>query len=205
MAGFAAHPGTVGLAGGEASPNTKSASIRRESPAGSSAEPSDDCWCKDESVNAPQLGVGERSNKQTRNREADAERLRGIERERLRALVAGDVGQASDLHADDFQLVDPGIGTQAKAQYLAIVGSGELTYVGFEPDCIAARLYNDVADWNVPSFRLVRLGDDGLYRATTSSRKVKTRCCKPGKRGGCQRSPRSIRSVQQRAPRGLRT
>ena len=35
--------------------------------------------------------------------ERDAEVLRSIERERLRALVTGDVERAGQLHSDDFQ------------------------------------------------------------------------------------------------------
>lgn len=77
--------------------------------------------------------------------EAEAEVLRGIERGRLRALVAGDVDRASDLHADDFQLVDPGGGVHSRREYLAMVASGELNYVVWEPDSIGVRLYDDAA------------------------------------------------------------
>jgi hypothetical protein len=36
----------------------------------------------------------------------DAELLRATERERLRALVSGDVERAGELHTEDFQLIN---------------------------------------------------------------------------------------------------
>jgi hypothetical protein len=37
----------------------------------------------------------------------DADTIRGTERDRLRALVEGDLPRARHLHADDYQLISP--------------------------------------------------------------------------------------------------
>ena len=50
--------------------------------------------------------------------QAEAERLRATERERLQALVGTDVARARRLHADDFQLINPLGGVLSKEQYL---------------------------------------------------------------------------------------
>ena len=76
---------------------------------------------------------------------AEADVLRATERERLRALVAADVARAGELHADDFQLINPLGGALTKEQYLGGIGSGELDYRSWEPHTIAVRLYGDVA------------------------------------------------------------
>jgi hypothetical protein len=55
---------------------------------------------------------------------AEADSLRATERERLRALVAADVARARDLHADDFQLINPRGGVLTKEQYLGGIASG---------------------------------------------------------------------------------
>ncbi len=75
----------------------------------------------------------------------EADILRATERERLRALVAADVAQARQLHADDFQLINPLGGVLTKEQYLGGIGSGQLNYLFWEPDAIAVRLYGDAA------------------------------------------------------------
>ncbi|MEO7138044.1 MAG: nuclear transport factor 2 family protein [Gemmatimonadales bacterium] len=75
----------------------------------------------------------------------DAELLRSTERERLGALVTGDVERAGELHTDDFQLINPLGGTLSKAQYLGGISSGQIHYMYWEPDSIAVRLYGDVA------------------------------------------------------------
>jgi hypothetical protein len=77
--------------------------------------------------------------------QAEANLLRATERRRLRALVEADVGQARQLHADDFQLVNPLGGVLSKEQYLEGIGSGQLDYLFWEPDSIAVRLYGDAA------------------------------------------------------------
>ena len=77
--------------------------------------------------------------------ERDAELLRSTERERLRALVTGDVERAKQLHADDFQLINPLGGALSKEQYLSGIGSGQIRYLYWEPGPIAVRLYGDAA------------------------------------------------------------
>ncbi len=74
----------------------------------------------------------------------DAELLRSTERERLRALVTGDVERAGELHTDDFQLINPLGGALSKEQYLGAVSSGQIQYLYWEPESIAVRLYGDV-------------------------------------------------------------
>jgi hypothetical protein len=67
--------------------------------------------------------------------------LREIERERLRALVAGDIERAQALHADDFQLINPAGGALSKQEYLDLISSGAFRYRLWEPQPIAVRLY----------------------------------------------------------------
>jgi hypothetical protein len=74
-----------------------------------------------------------------------ADLIRTTERERLRALVEADVARARQLHADDFQLINPLGGSLSKDQYLAGIASGELDYLFWEPDSIAVRLYGETA------------------------------------------------------------
>ena len=77
--------------------------------------------------------------------QAEAEGLRVTERERLRALVAADLARATQLHADDFQLINPLGGVLSKQQYLGGIGSGQLKYLFWEPGSIAVRVYGDIA------------------------------------------------------------
>ena len=77
--------------------------------------------------------------------QAAADTLRATERERLRALVAADVARARQLHADDFQLINPLGGALSKEQYLGGIGSGQVDYLFWEPDSIALNLYGDAA------------------------------------------------------------
>jgi uncharacterized protein DUF4440 len=85
----------------------------------------------------------------TRDRKPDGDReaelLRSIERERLQALVSGDVNRAEELHTDDFQLINPLGGALSKDQYLGGIASGQIHYLYWEPEPIAVRLYGDVA------------------------------------------------------------
>jgi hypothetical protein len=76
---------------------------------------------------------------------ATANLIRGLERERIRALVAGDTARAGVLHAEDFQLVNPIGSTQSRAEYLGGVASGALDYAAWEPDSIAVRMYGEAA------------------------------------------------------------
>ena len=75
----------------------------------------------------------------------DAELLRATERERLRALVSGDVERASQLHSEDFQLINPLGGAVSKQQYLGGISSGQIHYRYWDPESSAVRLYGGVA------------------------------------------------------------
>ena len=77
--------------------------------------------------------------------EREADLLRSIERERLRALVTGDVDRAEQLHSEDFQLINPLGGALSKEQYLGGISAGQIQYLYWEPESIAVRLYGDVA------------------------------------------------------------
>ena len=83
--------------------------------------------------------------------QAEADLIRATERERLRALVEANVARARQLHADDFQLINPLGGALSKEQYLGGIGSGELDYLFWEPDSIAVRLYGEAAVIRYPS------------------------------------------------------
>jgi Domain of unknown function (DUF4440) len=74
-----------------------------------------------------------------------AEIVRATERERLRALVTADVPRARQLHADDFQLINPLGGALSKDQYLGGIESGQIQYLFWEPGAIDLRLYGDMA------------------------------------------------------------
>ena len=81
----------------------------------------------------------------TTHKDQEVELLRSTERERLRALVTGDVERAGPLHTEDFQLINPLGGALSKEQYLGGIGSGQIHYLYWEPESIAVRLYADVA------------------------------------------------------------
>jgi hypothetical protein len=76
---------------------------------------------------------------------AERTELVEIERQRLRALVEGDLGQADALHAEDFQLVTPGGSTYTKAEYLGDIASGEVDYLVWEAGDIDVRVCGDAA------------------------------------------------------------
>ena len=77
--------------------------------------------------------------------QAEADLLRATERERLRALVAGDLSRAAQLHADDFQLINPLGGVLSKEQYLGGIDSGQIHYLFWEPGSIGVRVYGQAA------------------------------------------------------------
>ncbi|CAN5889797.1 hypothetical protein BH24GEM1_BH24GEM1_12950 [soil metagenome] len=77
--------------------------------------------------------------------ERDAELLRSTERERLRALVTGDVERAGKLHTEDFQLINPLGGALSKEEYLGGLSAGQIQYLYWEPEAIAVRVYGEVA------------------------------------------------------------
>lgn len=75
-----------------------------------------------------------------------ADLIRETERERLRAFVEADIDILEPLHADDFQLINPGGGAATKEEYLGGVASGVIDYLVWEPDSeIAVRLYDGAA------------------------------------------------------------
>ena len=71
--------------------------------------------------------------------------LRRIERKRLRLLVDGDVAAARQLHADDFQLINPFGGSPSKEEYLGAIEAGALKYLVWEPEEIEVRAYGNGA------------------------------------------------------------
>jgi hypothetical protein len=75
----------------------------------------------------------------------EAERIRAIERERLRSLVEVDMTTAERLHADDFQLINPAGAALTKAEYLGSLKARQLDYLAWEPGDIAVRLYGTAA------------------------------------------------------------
>jgi hypothetical protein len=75
----------------------------------------------------------------------EADTIRAIERQRLRALVEANMNIADQLHADDFQLIDPGGGVSSKAEYLGRIASGFLKYVVWEAEAIAVRICGEMA------------------------------------------------------------
>jgi hypothetical protein len=75
-----------------------------------------------------------------------AQRLREIERTRLRALVDANIAVAGPLHADDFQLVNPAGFLLGRDNYLAAVAAGDIDYLVFEPiSAIDVRRYGGAA------------------------------------------------------------
>lgn len=75
----------------------------------------------------------------------DIAALKSLEVQRLQALVDANIDVASELHADDFQLVTPFGEVVSKERYLANISSGSLDYITWRPLDIAVRLYGDVA------------------------------------------------------------
>ena len=89
------------------------------------------------------MGSADRASAIEAHAEADA--LRATERERLRSLVSADLTRARQLHADDFQLVNPLGGVLSKEEYLGGIGAGHINYLLWEPEEIAVRPYGEVA------------------------------------------------------------
>lgn len=76
---------------------------------------------------------------------SDAERIRQIERQRLRSLVDVDLETARRIHSDDFQLINPAGAPLTKQEYLGALESGQLDYVGWEAGDITVKLYGNAA------------------------------------------------------------
>src|SRR5688572_17060481 len=73
-----------------------------------------------------------------------ADELRGVERRPPRSLVEGDLGVATTLHADAYQLITPGGVAESKEEYLEGIASGRLNYRVFEANShVAARVIGD--------------------------------------------------------------
>lgn len=75
----------------------------------------------------------------TANSRNDDEAIRAVERERLRSLVEADLATAEQLHAGDFQLINPFGGSLTKEQYLGAIRSGVLDYLVWDPGTIDVR------------------------------------------------------------------
>jgi hypothetical protein len=80
-----------------------------------------------------------------RTDESEVNVIRQVEKQRLQALVAGDMAFARTVRAEDFQLVTPGATVFTKEGYLGQVERGELDYLVWEPKEIAVRLSGDAA------------------------------------------------------------
>lgn len=76
---------------------------------------------------------------------AVTEQVREVERGRLRALVAGDVAAAVELHASDFQLVTPVGAALSRDEYLTAIAAGRINYVEWEPGPIHVRVHDKAA------------------------------------------------------------
>jgi hypothetical protein len=72
--------------------------------------------------------------------------LRAIERERLAAFVAKDMAKLRALHADDFEMINPGGQAVTKFEYLNGLEAGFIEYRLWQPDSeIAVHVYGDGA------------------------------------------------------------
>lgn len=76
---------------------------------------------------------------------AEIELLRATERKRLQSLVEANIEVANQLHADDFQLINPLGGSLSKEQYLGWIASGMINYLVWEPEDIAVRMHGELA------------------------------------------------------------
>jgi len=104
----------------------------------------------------------------------EAEVIRAIERQRLQALVQGNIDVARKLHADDFELINPGGRSLSKDQYLGGIASGQLKYLLWEPAEIHVRLYGDAAVIRYQSQIQIRVSgnlDSGRFWHTDSYEK----------------------------------
>ncbi len=76
----------------------------------------------------------------------DPEQLEALERERLRALRAGDLDVIERLHADDYELITPGGLALSKRDYVELVTSSDFTYEAFEPTSpVRVRVFGSAA------------------------------------------------------------
>ena len=90
----------------------------------------------------------------------DPELIRSLERSRLHALVEADMDTAVQIHADDFQLVNPSGRIYTRDQYLGGIESGDLDYLVFEPESgIQVRIAGQVAVIRYRSTIEIKVGD----------------------------------------------
>jgi ketosteroid isomerase-like protein len=72
--------------------------------------------------------------------------LRAIEKERLAAFVAKDIETLQQLHADDYQLINPGGRELTKREYINGIEGGMIDYRLWEADSpIEVRVFGDAA------------------------------------------------------------
>ncbi|HWC29351.1 MAG TPA: nuclear transport factor 2 family protein [Dehalococcoidia bacterium] len=70
--------------------------------------------------------------------------LRAVERERLAAFVTKDIEALDRLHANDYQLINPGGRELSKREYISGIEGGMLEYRLWEADSpIDVRLFGD--------------------------------------------------------------
>jgi hypothetical protein len=88
------------------------------------------------------------------------ETLRETEERRLQSLVEFDMEIADELHADDFQLINPAGAPLSKQDYLGGLDSGFLDYITFAPVSeIEVRIYGDAAALRYQSEIEIHLSD----------------------------------------------
>ena len=76
----------------------------------------------------------------------EEDELRAIEQERIAAFVAKDMETLRRLHADDFEMINPGGQAVSKPEYLNGLGAGFLEYRLWEPESeIEVRVYGEGA------------------------------------------------------------
>jgi Domain of unknown function (DUF4440) len=92
-----------------------------------------------------------------------AELVRAVERDRLRALVVGDLDRARELHADDFHLISPTGRALSKDQYLGAIASGELSYLAWDAGSIEVRMYGQGLAAAVRYRSELEIVDDGNH------------------------------------------
>ncbi|KAA2265678.1 nuclear transport factor 2 family protein [Solihabitans fulvus] len=81
----------------------------------------------------------------TRGDHAVADHIRAVERARLRALVAGDIAGAAELHAPDFQLITPVGAALSRDDYLGAIATGRMNYLEWDPGPIHVRVHGAAA------------------------------------------------------------
>lgn len=77
--------------------------------------------------------------------QSEADEIRAVEHERLRAIVDADTVTTELLHADNFQLITPLGGTLSKSDYLGMIASGDVDYLFWEPGLMDVLVYGDAA------------------------------------------------------------